>query len=159
MAQYAMAHKLEKKEYDRAYYLANKARKDAQSIAWKKSHPEIISESGHRRYLKHKPHILAVNKKWKHGNPHKVNAMAAKRRAALLQATPLWLSRSQWLEIENIYLEANKVSKQTGQPHHVDHIVPLQGQSVSGLHVPWNLQILLGHDNLTKSRKFENRRQ
>ena len=147
-------HREDKKAYDRAYYLANRDKKKRQLKEWRLAHPEERSKHDHNRYLSHKSHILSVSKRWKRSNPGKINAMAAKRRAALLKATPPWLSRSQWLEIENIYLEANRISRETRQPYHVDHVVPLQGKTVSGLHVPWNLQILTGHDNLTKSRKL-----
>lgn len=58
-------------------------------------------------------------------------------------------------EIDAIYLVCQKKTKGTGMLHHVDHIVPLKGKNVCGLHVPWNLQVLPGQDNLSKSNKYE----
>ncbi|MEQ6358083.1 hypothetical protein ABNX05_26230, partial [Lysinibacillus sp. M3] len=59
-------------------------------------------------------------------------------------------------KIEWFYQEAKRLFKDTGVAHHVDHIVPLQGKYVSGLHVPWNLQILTALEISKKSNKHEN---
>jgi 5-methylcytosine-specific restriction endonuclease McrA len=64
-----------------------------------------------------------------------------------------FLSQLHQLEIKQIYSEA-KYLRSIGIDVHVDHIVPLKGELVSGLHVPWNLQILSAQDNLSKSNKL-----
>lgn len=74
----------------------------------------------------------------------KNNARAAKRRASRLQRTPKWLTMEHLDQITLLYKEAQKITKNTGILHTVDHIEPLQGLEVSGLHVPWNLQIMVG---------------
>lgn len=58
------------------------------------------------------------------------------RRAAKLYATPTWLSKTQLEEIQTYYTIAKDLEIKTGVKYHVDHIVPLQGENVCGLHVP-----------------------
>jgi len=91
-----------------------------------------------------------VKKRWKQDNPIKVYAATANRRAAKLQRTPLWLTKAHHEQIERFYWEAAEISKVVGEFYHVDHIVPLQGKTVSGFHVPWNLQVLHAKQNLSK---------
>jgi hypothetical protein len=88
-------------------------------------------------------------------NLDKFAAASSKRRASELQATPKWLSYSQIKEINEMYKTAKILSKQSNIKYHVDHIVPLNGVNICGLHVPWNLQILTSEENLHKSNKHE----
>ena len=82
-------------------------------------------------------------------------ASAAKRRAVKLLRTPSWLSEYDIWLIEEIYVLAALRTKLTGVVWHVDHIVPLQGGFVSGLHIPINLQVITAKENMYKSNKFE----
>lgn len=78
-----------------------------------------------------------------------------KRREALELRTPKWLTDKQLQQINDFYKRAKKLKQATGIDYHVDHIVPLQGELVSGLNVPWNLQLLSADDNDGKGVKFD----
>ena len=98
---------------------------------WIKDHPEQVRATGRRKYRKHKQkHIAKV----------------MGRRAYKGKATPKWLSEIQRFEMYLMY-------KNRPQGFHVDHIIPLQGKEVTGLHVPWNLQYLPAADNIRKGNK------
>jgi len=67
---------------------------------------------------------------------------------------PKWLSKKQWQDIQYFYSLRDEAQMLTGDKYHVDHIVPLQGENVCGLHVPWNLQVLPADINLAKNNSF-----
>lgn len=77
---------------------------------------------------------------------------AARQRVLRLKRTPPWANQVAVLEI---YKLARALSTSTGIPHHVDHIIPLQGKLVSGLHVEGNLQVLPWRDNILKRNNYE----
>lgn len=86
-------------------------------------------------------------------NPIICNKQTNKYFANKRRAMPLWLdSDNKWL-IDEIYYISSMRTMLTGIKHHVDHIVPLNGKNVSGLHVPWNLQVLNCYDNCKKGNK------
>ena len=79
-------------------------------------------------------------------------AKDAKRRAAKIERTVSWANEQL---IASYYKEAKRLEELTGIQFHVDHIIPLQGKMVSGLHVESNLQLLPAHENLGKSNSFD----
>lgn len=83
-----------------------------------------------------------------------INASIAKRRAAKFLRTPKWVGPEEMWLIEQIYELAALRTKMFGAAWHVDHIIPLQGNNVSGLHVPTNLQVIPGKENIRKSNSF-----
>lgn len=92
----------------------------------------------------HKIRALAKQQAWAKKHPSEVTAYAALRRARKLRATPSWVNK---VALKEVYLEAKRLGKV------VDHVVPLQGKLVCGLHVPWNLQLLTLSENSRKSNK------
>lgn len=82
-----------------------------------------------RHYKKNKPYYFAKG---------------AKQRARKRRATPDWLTPTDYLIMQHLY----SIRK---EGEHVDHIVPLKGKTVSGLHVPWNLQVIPAEENLSKN--------
>ena len=75
---------------------------------------------------------------------------SGKNRAAKSRATPAWASPER---IAEVYRLADRLTKETGVKHQVDHIVPLRSKIVSGLHVEYNLQAIPAVMNLTKSNR------
>lgn len=100
--------------------------------------------SVNKKYLTTEKAKLAQAKrirKWKKENSGKVNADTARRRASKLKATPQWADKS---IIKNIYIQASILGLT------VDHIVPLQGEIVCGLHCEDNMQLLSLSENSSK---------
>lgn len=81
-------------------------------------------------------------------------ASDASRRAAKYHATPKWLTKEQKKAIADVYAEAAIRTAETGVSHVVDHIIPLRGKTVCGLHVPWNLRAITSAENSKKGNRL-----
>lgn len=103
---------------------------------WRESNPEWVKEHA-RKYYEENPDIFAQHRRLR---AHK-----------LKQQTPSWADKR---KIKEHYIQARALSKETGIHHCVDHIIPLQGEFVSGLHVENNLQILTKTENSRKHNKY-----
>jgi hypothetical protein len=138
-------------------------------VAWAKENPEKKKEADKKSYEKNKNKRLCVQKhsrsknsgvfkerakEWRKNNMDYVISKNAERHAAKLHRTPKWLTKEQKQEIQEFYKMAKELQKIFPWEQHVDHIVPLQGELVSGLHIPSNLQILSVHLNCSKKNKY-----
>lgn len=95
-----------------------------------------------------------AHRKWAAANPEKVIANSLRGNKAKKLRIPKWLTDEHWAQIAALYAEARRLTKETGIVHHVDHIYPLRGKTCSGLHVPWNLQVIPWVENLHKANKL-----
>lgn len=105
------------------------------------------------RWLYNRDKHRGATLRWQKANPGKKNAHLAKRFASKRHRTPKWLSKEQLKQIERFYVEAKEITNKTGIQHEVDHITPLQGKTVSGLHVPWNLRVISAQENQRKGNR------
>jgi hypothetical protein len=83
---------------------------------------------------------------WRVKNPGKARARSRRYDKRVELATPSWLTKDQRKQIDAIY-------ENCPVGCHVDHIMPLNGRNLCGLHVPWNLQYLSADKNIKKSNK------
>ena len=141
--------------YHKAYYEANKARIAAVKRAYRTANKEKIIANKRAAYLATREANLAQKREYRQANKGKINFLCSMRKKVVKQRTPMWLSPFDRLKIKCYYSVAAMLARNNKEPWHVDHIVPLQGKLVSGLHVPNNLQFLRGVDNVRKKNKFE----
>ena len=91
-------------------------------------------------------HKNYVNTLWSKGNRASKNHSEAKRKARRVSATPSWADED---AIKRMYIVSRFLSEHI-EPYHVDHVIPLQGNNICGLHVEYNLDVIPALDNLRK---------
>jgi hypothetical protein len=138
-----------RKEYFDVYN-KSEAGQSAKQRYYEKNKLSVIEKAKNKPAEK----LRKYRKTWKKINPENVKASTNDRRRRHKNATPIWLSKEQKAEIRNIYKEAARLCAAQPKAYAVDHIVPLMGKEVCGLHVPWNLQILTAEENFKKNNKL-----
>jgi len=141
----------------RRYYEKNKERilelqkEDRRNNPDKYKQRELLRSESKKEYRnKNKEALKKKKSSYRKKNQSNYNAREAKRRAGKLQATPNWYEKD---KIEFVYKKSKELSKLLGEQMEVDHIIPLQGKDVCGLHVWENLQILEKSLNVSKGNR------
>ena len=148
-----MARDLENaKRLKKEWYERNKELTKERARAWALANPEKRHEIHRKNREKDLENHNARNREWNKNNKPVKAALQAKRKSVILQRTPFWDPDAHLIVAK--YQLANMLSQASGTPYHVDHIIPLQGKNVSGLHVFSNLRVIPGVENVKKSNKY-----
>lgn len=102
---------------------------------------------------KNKEKRSAALKRYAEKNRDKMRAKGMRRYASQTKQTPPWINKAHEAEIEGYYLFCrifNQYKSDKKDKFQVDHIVPIRGKEVSGLHVPWNLEVITSRENVSK---------
>ena len=155
---------------DKARYLHEKEARATANKAWRAAHAEdlpamrreyramnkdAIAARDRQYYAANRERIAAQRKQYRTEKAAKIAADNRARQLSKTQRTPKWLTEDDMWLMQQAYELAQVRTAMFGFPWHVDHILPLRGRRVSGLHVPTNLQVIPGADNCRKSNHVE----
>lgn len=133
---YATDWRAENTDSHKLYYAANKDRRAKEFQAWREENKDRRAE-----YMR----------EWSKDNTALVREKGSRRRAHKLKATPKWANHEKIMEFYHL---AERLTRETGVIHHVDHIYPLQSEEVCGLHCEFNLNVITQFENIQKLNRM-----
>ena len=153
--------------YHREWYQKNKERISKVTKAWRLANPEKVKatkakanskrreencEYSQQYRLNNKDKVSAYNKQYREDNKSRIYARnRARKHKMLMTQMPIWANKS---DMDVVYEQARRKSQIEGILYHVDHIIPLNNNLVSGLHIYTNLQVIPAKENIKKSNTF-----
>lgn len=114
------------------------------------SNPQKVSESKRNYRERHRGRVRESSKRYRELNRPKYARYRALRRAREKQAQPSWLTSEDLARMDLMWGLRELKSFVEGVEYEVDHIVPLRGETICGLHVPWNLRVIPKEENRRK---------
>jgi len=136
---------------NRAHIKANPEANRFRKRRRRKRNPDQVRKEKLKHSEKYRKYYAEKSRQWRDRNKARKLAEVKARKYGKQKRIPPWLDRSLLIPF---YEEAKRLTRETGATHHVDHIVPLFGKNVCGLHVPWNLQVITAEENLKKSNRI-----
>lgn len=146
--------------YNQKHYAENRDRSLNRNKQWRVNNRERSREiirKGWNKWItkpENKQKAARYQREWCQKNLDKLRVRSNIRNNRIKEATPDWLSEYDREQIKLTYIKAKQISASLGTKFSVDHIVPIFGYNVCGLHVPWNLQIITVSENCSKGRKL-----
>jgi hypothetical protein len=147
-------------EWNRQWRYNNIERSRYHRRKYKETHKEEVKVVNRARVLRKYDEIVAKQKEWVVANRERVRSISKRwrdkhpghwNRRKLATVIPLWADHD---EIEAVYREADEMAKALGRPVDVDHIYPILGRTVCGLHTQANLRPLDALENRSKGNKL-----
>jgi hypothetical protein len=142
------------KQKRREYYARLKLANPNLSAELYAKNRESSLEQSKQYYQDHIEERRSKQRLWSKNNRGIANALSKRYKLKKVKATPLWLTPEQLYNMQCTYKVAAQLSETSSQKWHVDHIVPIRGKDVCGLHVPWNLQLLPAKMNMQKGNRI-----
>ena len=139
--------------YNKERYIKLREKILARQKKYVEQNRDLVRQRNSDYKSRNKERCLLLTKTWKKSNAGKVNAINKKRRLSQQNATPHWLTDDDFWMIEQAYELAQLRTKMLGIKFHVDHILPIKGKTVCGLHVPNNLQVIPALENIRKGNR------
>lgn len=139
------------KSYNAKHRAKNPDKHRASVNAWAERNRDSERERARIKNAANRDYYREKNREWYASNKAWSAAKANWRKVMKTHATPIWADED---KIMAFYLEAERLTHETGVPHHVDHIFPLIGETSCGLHVETNLQVIPQRENLEKHNKL-----
>jgi 5-methylcytosine-specific restriction endonuclease McrA len=133
----------------------NKDRANALSKATYARNRDVITARARAKFARTAAIEAERGRAYRQANKGKINSHTMARKAAFLQRIPAWLTEDDHWMIEQAYELAALRTKIFGVAWHVDHVLPLRGKTVSGLHTPYNMQVILGSENSRKGNRVQ----
>ena len=151
-----------------AYYANHEEKKSQANLAYAKrkaANPNLSAEiyarykesslsASKQYYQDHIEERKAKQRLWSKTNRGTANALSKRYKLKKVNATPAWLTPEQLYNMKCTYKVAAQLGQYSSEKWHVDHIVPIRGKDVCGLHVPWNLQVLPAKMNMQKGNRI-----
>lgn len=142
---HATANSEQRKAWHNEYRRGRKAERAKEARKYRAKNLEKYRAYHRKHYAENREDLLAYRAEYIKKNPWFNRAAASRHRALILQRTAKWADRE---AIKEVY-------KNCPDGMVVDHVIPLRGKFVSGLHVEKNLQYLLFKDNAIKGNKYD----